>query len=103
VKYLSVLAVRWVDDESIPGMVEVRFLDAQGADRVLVDKAPVFDAGNTLTPCAAYPIDLEIPIVVLQSRWSAGVEIAEIELPWGLDDGQNKPIEVHTNGLIERP
>lgn len=96
--HLPVQAVRWVDDEPQPGIVEVRFTDAHGIERILLDKCVVFDPDNVLRPDATYPMNLEIPIEVVGTQG----DVAVIALPWGLSDGQSEPIEVFSSSLIER-
>ncbi|MFJ3963125.1 hypothetical protein [Streptomyces sp. NPDC090036] len=60
-------AVRWVDDEPFPGVVEVRFTDAAGRRWSLVDKAPVFDAQGALGPDSAYPLEVSVACVIIGS------------------------------------
>jgi hypothetical protein len=98
VTLLPARAVRWVDDEPFPGLVEVVFTDAEGADRVLIDKCVIF--GDSLTRAAAYPVVVEIPVEVLQQRTTPAGEVSAIRLPWGLADD---PIEVRSSELIDRP
>lgn len=95
---LPARAVRWVDDEPIPGIVEVVFTDAEGVDRVLVDKCVVFD--DSLTRDAAYPVVLEIPVEVLRRRSTPCGDVSAIRLPWGLADD---PVEVWSSELIDHP
>jgi hypothetical protein len=83
-KHLPVRAVRWVDDEPFPGLVEVH------------------DADDVLRVDSHYPVDLEIPVEVIAERSTPEGDIAVIKLPWGLSDGQVEPIEVHTSNLIDR-
>ncbi|MDR6981379.1 MULTISPECIES: hypothetical protein [unclassified Streptomyces] len=62
-------AVRWVDDEPFPGVVEVRFTDAEGHQWSLVDKAPIFDADGVLGPDSAYPLEVGVACVIVGSAW----------------------------------
>ncbi|MFF2146409.1 hypothetical protein [Kitasatospora sp. NPDC058190] len=64
---LSAEAVRWVDDEPFPGIVEVQFTDADGRRWSLVDKAPVFDADGVLRPDSAYPLEIGVACVITGS------------------------------------
>lgn len=57
-------AVRWVDDEPWPGVVEVQFTDAAGRRWSLVDKAPVFAAMGELGPDSAYPVWVTVSCVI---------------------------------------
>ncbi|WP_371493535.1 hypothetical protein OG871_38755 [Kitasatospora sp. NBC_00374] len=59
-------AVRWVDDEPWPGVVEVRFADAAGRRWSLFDKAPVFAAPGGLGPHSAYPVEVTVACVVVE-------------------------------------
>ncbi|WP_329338050.1 hypothetical protein OG866_25220 [Streptomyces sp. NBC_00663] len=46
------------DDGSCPGFVEVRPTDAHGRQWIFLDKVPIFDDGDALSPEAAYPVDV---------------------------------------------
>jgi hypothetical protein len=46
---------RWVDDEPQPGLVEACFVDADGHERRLIDKVPMFTS-STLTAASKYPV-----------------------------------------------
>lgn len=96
--FLPARAVRWVDDEPFPGIVEVVLTDAEGTDHVLIDKCVIFD--DSLTRDAAYPVALEIPVEVLQLRQTPDGEVSVIRLPWGLADD---PVVVASSDLIDRP
>jgi hypothetical protein len=50
---LRTVAVRWVDDGPFPPFVEVRFSDAGGHVRSVVDKVSIFDAGGKSSGCGA--------------------------------------------------
>ena len=58
-------AVRWVDDEPFPGIVEVQFLDAAGQRWSLIDKSPVFAQLDELTPDSVYPVKVTVACVIL--------------------------------------
>ncbi|GGW12928.1 hypothetical protein GCM10018980_06600 [Streptomyces capoamus] len=53
-------AVRWVDDEPFPGIVEVQFVDAAGRRRSSIDKSSVFARFAELTPESVYPIEVTV-------------------------------------------
>ncbi|BFV56298.1 hypothetical protein KCMC57_up14020 [Kitasatospora sp. CMC57] len=61
-------AVRWVDDEPWPGVVEVQFTDATGRCWSLVDKAPIFAAMGELGPDSAYPVEVTVACVVAEGH-----------------------------------
>lgn len=48
--FLSCEAVRWVNDEPQPGLVEVRFTDARRQQWAFIGKWPVFTDGDGLAP-----------------------------------------------------
>ncbi len=48
--FLRCEAIRWVDDEPRPGLVEVRFTDAHQQQWAFVGKWPVFGGKDTTTP-----------------------------------------------------
>ena len=81
-------AIRWVDDEPQPGLVEVVLTDADGTAWSLVDKAPVFDAVGVLRPDADYPISVLVACNVIERRTDdAGRQTAVIDLlPWAIAD-----------------
>lgn len=51
-------AIRWVDDEPQPGLVEVGFTDAHHQQWTYIDKWPVF-SGEDLHPTPAIPSRIE--------------------------------------------
>ncbi len=57
-------AVRWVDDEPFPGIVEVRFSDAAGQSWSLIDKCAIFAQFGELTPDSDYPVEATVACVV---------------------------------------
>lgn len=58
-------AVRWVDDEPFPGIVEVQFVDSAGQRWSLIDKSSIFARFAELTPDAVYPVEVTV-------RWVSG-------------------------------
>jgi hypothetical protein len=92
--HVRATAVRWISDEPQPGLVEVQLVLADGSVMSLVDKPPIFDAGDRLRPDAAYPIDLELDCRVLDDRGEALV----IELAHGVAD---EPVSVRA-ALVRR-
>ncbi|WP_229929251.1 hypothetical protein [Kitasatospora xanthocidica] len=57
-------AVRWVDDEPFPGIVEVQFTDAGGRRWSLIDKTPIFGGGMDLDSDSVYPVEVTVDCVV---------------------------------------
>ncbi|MFF3940405.1 hypothetical protein [Streptomyces phaeofaciens] len=53
-------AVRWVDDEPFPGIVEVQFVDAAGQRWSLIDKSSIFAQFAELTPESVYPVKVTV-------------------------------------------
>ena len=53
-------AVRWVDDEPFPGIVEVQFVDAAGQRWSLIDKSSIFARFAELTPESVYPVTVPV-------------------------------------------
>lgn len=53
-------AVRWVDDEPFPGVVEVQFVDAAGQRWSLFDKSPIFAQFADLTRDSVYPVKVTV-------------------------------------------
>jgi len=84
--YLRCRALRWLDDDPQPGIVEVTFTDADGAAQIMIDKCIIFDADQRLTRSAAYPVDLELPVEVVGRRATQAGELLELAMPWGLGD-----------------
>ncbi len=72
-------AVRWVDDEPFPGIVEVRFIDAAGQSWSLIDKCAMFARLGELTPESAYPVEVTVACVIQgDTEATAGDEIVTI-------------------------
>ena len=84
--YLRCRALRWLDDDPQPGIVEVTFTDADSAAQIMIDKCVIFDADQRLTRSAAYPVDLELPVEVVGRRATQAGELLELALSWGLGD-----------------
>ncbi|MEJ8652620.1 hypothetical protein WKI65_32240 [Streptomyces sp. MS1.AVA.3] len=85
--FLSCEAVRWVDDEPQPGLVEVRFTDAHQQQWAFIDKWPVFTDGDDLAPDAHYPVEVAILCDILTSNATANTsDTVKISVsPWGLE------------------
>jgi hypothetical protein len=60
-------AVRWVDDEPFPGIVEVQFADAAGQRWSLIDKTAIFTRSAELAPSSDYPVEVTVACVPLGS------------------------------------
>jgi hypothetical protein len=86
VVFLRCEAVRWVDDEPQPGLVEVRFTDAHDQQRAFIDKWPVF-SGEDLHPDSSYPVEVRILCDVLATCSSSDMtDTVRISVaPWGLE------------------
>ncbi|MEV0491184.1 hypothetical protein [Streptomyces atratus] len=84
--FLRCEAVRWVDDEPRPGLVEVRFTDACNQQWTFIDKWPVF-SGENLHPNSSYPVKVGILCDILASGNSSGsADTVKISVaPWGLE------------------
>ncbi|CAM4519571.1 hypothetical protein NONI108955_41360 [Nocardia ninae] len=67
-RYVWCQALRWVDDEPQPGLVEVRLNDIHGDEHVFIDKEPIFTPDSSLGPQTAYPVRVELGCEVLSTR-----------------------------------
>lgn len=84
--YVRGAAVGWIDGEW-PGWVEVRLRESDGTVVTLVDKAPVFDCGNSLLPGVEFPVELELPCDVLdRTAGRDGKRSVMVRLRSGLED-----------------
>ncbi|MER5808296.1 hypothetical protein ABT143_08905 [Streptomyces sp. NPDC002033] len=88
--FLRCEAVRWVDDEPQPGLIEVRFTDAHHQQWAFIDKWPVFAGGDDLSADSRYPAEVSILCDILTtgdttdtSDTSDTVKISVT--PWGLE------------------
>jgi hypothetical protein len=101
--YLRCQALRWVDDEPQPGIVEVAFPDAEGEPQVMIDKCAIFDADNILHPQASYPVSLELPVEIVDRRATdAHGDLIAVALPWGLGDALvAHPVWVRGDQVVE--
>ncbi|MFE7413067.1 hypothetical protein [Streptomyces laurentii] len=79
-------AVRWVDDEPQPGLVEVRFTDAHQRQRAFIDKWPVF-TGDDLTPDSRYPVEVGILCDILTADGTTDpLDTVTVSVaPWGIE------------------
>lgn len=73
--------VRWVDDEPLPGWVEVQVVDVHGVVWSLFDKPPVFGGGDLVRPDSAFPVDVRVDCEVV-GRSGDVVRISTLR-PWG--------------------
>ncbi|MFJ4321164.1 hypothetical protein ACIP46_38700 [Streptomyces lavendulae] len=88
--FLRCEAVRWVDDEPQPGLVEVRFTDAHQQQWAFIDKWPVFTASDDLAPGSHYPVEAGILCDVLNTGNTADTadtaDTVRVSVaPWGLE------------------
>lgn len=87
-------AVRWVDDEPQPGLVEVVFTDADGHRRSLVDKVTVFDDADRISPHSPFPVPVDVRCEVISDAGESGTQVVTISTarPWGLEtpDGHSE-------------
>jgi hypothetical protein len=86
--FVIVSAVRWVDDEPFPGLVEVELADADGRRWTFVDKSAVFDRNNVLGPSSHYPVELKLACTIVERR-DDRVVISTAE-PWGIETGEQQ-------------
>lgn len=90
------IAVAWIADEPIPGLVECQIDATDGDSHRLIDKAPLFS--SDLAQDSAYPVELELPCEV-EAHDETGVSI---RLPFGLEDQQGRStIHVPAWSLID--
>ncbi|WP_411136725.1 hypothetical protein [Streptomyces sp. C10] len=74
-------AVRWVNDEPFPGIVEVQFVDAAGHRWSLFDKTPIFTRSAALTPDSFYPVQVTVACIILDGAMRpAGDELVAVSL-----------------------
>jgi hypothetical protein len=69
-------AVRWVDDEPFPGIVEVQFVDAAGHRWSLIDKSSIFAQVAEPAPDSDYPVKVTVACEVqgdIESTAGGGV------------------------------
>lgn len=74
--------VRWTDD-SFPGWVEARLIDAEGTEWIFSDKAPVFSA-NPLTAATPYPVPGVIRCVIVEVDEQRGRTVIDTSRPDGV-------------------
>ncbi|MCX5409796.1 hypothetical protein OHA37_38850 [Streptomyces sp. NBC_00335] len=89
--FLRCEAVRWVDDEPQPGLVEVRFTDAHHQQWTFIEKWPRF-GGEDLHPNSGYPVEVGILCDILDSASSPGTpDTVKISVtPWGVESLEGK-------------
>jgi hypothetical protein len=88
--FVRVEVTRWSDVE-FPGWVEVELRESDGAVATLIDKVPVFDAGDRLAVGVELPVGLEVPCDVLD--WEvdkAGNAVAVVRLHFSITDQRGR-------------
>lgn len=93
--------VRWVDHE-FPGWIEVEIVEADGNRVALVDKVPVFYAGDDLTPDTTLPVDLNVDCDVLQREQTpeAG-EVVTVRLRHYVEDEDGRTtFQIHADQVV---
>jgi hypothetical protein len=89
------------DDDPQPGWVEARFTDAHGEAWLFFDKWPIFSI-EPLSRSSEYPVEVVLPVEVIERRASEAGEVAVIRLPWGLDyDTAQDSFEVMAAHLVD--
>ncbi|MFD8650906.1 hypothetical protein [Streptomyces mirabilis] len=97
--FLRCEAVRWVDDEPQPGLVEVRFTDAHHRQWTFTDKWPVFSGDDDLAPDSRYPVEVGILCDILTTGNTADTVKISVT-PWGLESLEGHvEFEVRANQL----
>lgn len=96
-------AVRWVDDEPFPGIVEVQFVDAAGQRWSLIDKRTIFARFAELTPESVYPVKVTVACEVqggIEATSGDGVVTVSTS-PYGVTTPDGRDIfAVHKSQLV---
>ncbi|WP_149205157.1 hypothetical protein [Actinotalea subterranea] len=82
-------ATRWINDEPMPGLVQIEITDADARVHRLVEKSAVVGANGVLHEGAEYPIDVEVACNPRHQAYRSGeartVNVVDLS-PWGVDD-----------------
>lgn len=82
-------ATGWIDDEPMPGLVQIEITDADGRSHRLVEKPAVVDAHGILHERAQYPIEVAVACNPRHQAYRSGeartVNVVDLS-PWGVDD-----------------
>ncbi|WP_433658962.1 hypothetical protein ACQPW1_42510 [Nocardia sp. CA-128927] len=100
-------ALRWVDDDPQPGLVEVKMTDMHGGEHLFIDKEPIFTPDSSLGPETAYPVRVLLACEILSTRVLPDGRTAltiTTERPWDLESetGQTE-FEVTLDQLDDPP
>ncbi|HET9781150.1 MAG TPA: hypothetical protein VFR33_05160 [Candidatus Dormibacteraeota bacterium] len=98
--FIRAEAVRWSADEPLPGLVEIELTDADGHVWRFVDKAPVFDAENVLTPTTQYPVGISVACTIIERRDDRVV--VDTAQPWGVESDGVARFIVHSDQVSIR-
>jgi hypothetical protein len=92
--------IRCVDD-SYPGWVEARLIDADGTRWTFTDKAPIFCA-EALTSAASYPIAGVIRCTIVDVDKPRNRTLIDTSLPDGVTatDGVTTQFSVHSRLVV---
>ncbi|MFJ9724765.1 hypothetical protein ACIRP3_18645 [Streptomyces sp. NPDC101209] len=92
-------AVRWLDDEPFPGIVEVQFVDAAGRRWSLIDKCAIFGQSAELSPTSVYPVEVTVACDIEATAGDGVVTVSTAPDGVSTPDGRNT-FAVYANQLI---
>lgn len=84
-------AMRWVDADFCPPIVELHLRQADGSIARFEEKEAVVDTGRVLSLDVAFPVELVISREVLDRDVDgSGRAVALVRLPWQLEDVEGR-------------
>jgi hypothetical protein len=90
VAFVRGTAVRWVDEEW-PGWIEVQIVVDGGTTVSLIDKVPVFDAGDQIMPGTKFPVPIRVACDVVDGESEyEGRRVTVIALRYQVEDGAGR-------------
>ncbi|MFK4087051.1 hypothetical protein ACI2LF_23285 [Kribbella sp. NPDC020789] len=96
---LRARAIRWIDTDQCPYILEAEFTDADGVRRLLVDKDVVF-GGPELSLATIFPIEILAGCELL-TRAGDRVRIT-VDRPYGIGTPDDNPeFEVYPDQLLD--
>ena len=95
---LKCQAVRWVNDEPIPGWIEVVMTDSEGREWRFFDKSVMFGSSNEpITSKTLFPVETGVIVAIIENGDPVTVSTA----PAGIESEEGETLFRVSPGLLD--